>query len=158
MSFPDTVSGLLRTLLLSLSAIGSTYRTRESGGGSSGAEFYAELELKPWPATSTTMRKTVKGTTVATRRAEYRAYHEYRSPELSRPVALHGRNRGAKASPINCALSSDTDVSTNSQSSNRTKHSSKDTTIKSSWNAESHRGVVKNNQQASELCWRDYWV
>ncbi|KAI1445209.1 hypothetical protein F5Y02DRAFT_418261 [Annulohypoxylon stygium] len=158
MSFPDTVSGLLRALLSSLSAIGSTYRTRESGGGSSGADFYAELELKPCPATSSTMRKTTKETTAATRRADYRNCYDYRSPELLRPVALHGKSGRAKSSAINYSISSDNDVSTNNQRSNGTKDSLKDTTAKPGWNSESRRGVVRKDQLASELCWRGYWV
>lgn len=175
MSFPDTVSRLLRTLLLSLHAIGSTNRTHEAGGGgSSGADFFAAgLELQPWtrvpaispttPTTAPTTRKSHICATVAARRADQRNCHELRFPEPPRPALVRPSRVGplAKASPISRASSFESDVSApSSQASGGTSDTSETREERAPgprWNAAQYRKAVRKKQQASELCWREYW-
>ncbi|KAI1457366.1 hypothetical protein F4805DRAFT_183199 [Annulohypoxylon moriforme] len=156
MSFPDTVSGLLRALLLSLRAIGSTNRAPKTGGGSSGADFYAaELELQPWPATSSTTRKSAKSATVTTRCAENRNRHEFQLPDLPRSLVVHRRSGRVKTNLTSRATSFESDVS--SQSSGGTDDSLERSTTKSRWDAARYRRAARKKQQASQLCWRGYW-
>ncbi|KAI2467887.1 hypothetical protein F4781DRAFT_296636 [Annulohypoxylon bovei var. microspora] len=158
MSFPNAISRLLRTLFLSWHAIGSTNRTHESGGGSSGADFYAaELELQPWPATSSTTRKSARSATVATRCAERRNCHEIPLPEPPRPAIIRTRKVGAGASPISRATSFDSDASTTSREGSGTSDSIEGRATKPRWNAATYRKAVRKKQQASQLCWREYW-
>ncbi|KAI1101434.1 hypothetical protein F4804DRAFT_10971 [Jackrogersella minutella] len=160
MSFPDTVSGLLRTLAIPLRAIrGSTYRTHEAGGGgSSGADFYAaEFELQPWSATPTTSQD--EYTTVATHsapRSTCHEIHQIRLPELPRPVIIHARRETAPC-PIIRAASFDSIASTSSQDNTRTSNISERRATTSNCDDGVHRQVVSKKQQASEVCWREYW-
>ncbi|KAI0886056.1 uncharacterized protein GGS22DRAFT_123258 [Annulohypoxylon maeteangense] len=156
MSFPDTVSGLLRALLLSLRAIGSTNnRIHEPGSGSSGVNFYAaELELQPWPVASSTTRKSAKSATVATRCAEYRNRRGFRLPDLPRLTVIRSRSKsrsgGRRTRSINRIISFDSNVSTTNDGLERSTNSSR-------WNAARHRRAVRKKHQASQVCWRGYW-
>ncbi|KAI1378911.1 hypothetical protein F4677DRAFT_352418 [Hypoxylon crocopeplum] len=170
MLFAKTAGGLLRAL--SLPALGSTNRTHEVGGsrGPSGADFFtAELELQPWPAAlqppiTSTPSTPRQPTTITDYSAEQRVCDEFQLPEPPKSAVLRTRRETTPASslvlrPISRAGSSDSKSSTSSIDSSGSNSSSEGEAgvARPPGNDATHRPSVRKKQQASQLCWREYW-
>ncbi|KAI1392188.1 uncharacterized protein F4822DRAFT_425399 [Hypoxylon trugodes] len=174
MSFADAASGLLRTLALwrtLLFAIGSTNRNNDIAGGvpvpsaSSGPD--AELiELRPWTATAITepsasvpsifsnSRERLTDTTTTNYPAADRSCDEIRTPELPRAAVIRRSGRETTPGPICYASSFSGDPESSASNSSRNLEG---TTTKINGNDAARRRAVRKKQQASELCWREYW-
>ncbi|KAI2619689.1 hypothetical protein GGR54DRAFT_125043 [Hypoxylon sp. NC1633] len=170
MSFP--AGGLLRTL--SLSAIGSTNRSRihraGSGGGSglSGTDlFAAELELKPWPAViqpptfASSSPTPPKIAIIADYTADQPISDEFRLPDPPKSAVLSVRKQTTPRSslvvirPIHRASSFDSTSSRATSASGRRSEEVPET--RPPCNDATHQRSVRRKQQASQLCWREYW-
>ncbi|KAI8957087.1 hypothetical protein F5Y11DRAFT_105543 [Daldinia sp. FL1419] len=165
MSFLDIVSRLLR--LRPLQATRSTDRSREAGGGPSGADFFvAELELQFCPAQEQppTKNSTLQNSDVVINiPTESQINTRIQLPETPEPALLYA-GRGITSPsllvlhPIDSASSftggSDYTLSNNSSSSNISGVKAGGAKLRGN---EEVDPCAAGKQRESRICWREYW-
>ncbi|OTB07347.1 hypothetical protein M426DRAFT_8724 [Hypoxylon sp. CI-4A] len=164
MSLADRVGGLLRTITLPVSGEGD-HPAGASGIGISGADFFtAELELQPWsaaatasssspssrnPATSPTNSISITEQSIHDAEIPLPEFHEPTVTRIKKEETASKAGRTESISSVVSASTQNTSRTNTGPSKKQKDYTPNDVAI--------NPQAVQKKQQASEVCWREYW-